>query len=66
LVTEKSEYELVRLRKEQTKARQDEVFGDPPRAERAEYEGKAEQIHALENEIQASAATKKSSQSESH
>jgi hypothetical protein len=58
---EKPEAELKRLLKEQHKARQDEVFGGFSPAERAEYEEKADRIHALESEIQPSAASKKSS-----
>jgi hypothetical protein len=58
---EKPEAELKRLLKEQHKARQDEVFGGLSPAERAEYEGKANRIHALESEIQASAVSKNSS-----
>jgi hypothetical protein len=58
---EKPEAELKRLLKEQHKARQDEVFGGFSPAERAEYEGKAHRIHALESEIQASAVSKKNS-----
>jgi hypothetical protein len=60
---EKPEAELKRLLKEQNKARQDEVFGGFSPAERAEYEGKKDRIHALESEIQASAGSKKSSMS---
>ena len=61
MVPEKPEAELKRLLKEQTKARQDEVFGGHSPAERAEYEGRADRIHALESEIQASADSKKGS-----
>jgi hypothetical protein len=61
VVPEKREAELKRLLKEQRKARQDEVFGGFSPAERAEYEGKADRIHALESEIQASAVSKKGS-----
>jgi len=63
MAKEKPESELKRLLKEQDKARQDEVFGGLLPAERSEYEGKAERIHALESEIQASVVAKKSSQS---
>jgi hypothetical protein len=56
---ERPEAELKRLLKEQHKARQDEVFGGFSPAERAEYEGKADRIHALESEIQASAVSKR-------
>jgi len=45
---EQPESELKRLRNEQSKARQDEVFGGLSHAERAEYNGKAERIHELE------------------
>ena len=61
MVPEKREAELKRLLKEQHKARHDEVFGGFSPAERAEYEGKADRIHALESEIQASAVSKKGS-----
>jgi hypothetical protein len=40
MVEEKSQSELTRLRKEQTKARHDEVFGGLSPAELAEYNGK--------------------------
>jgi len=63
MAKEKSECELKRLRTEQNKTRQDEVFGGLSPAERAEYEGKSERIHELESEIQASAVAEKSSQS---
>jgi hypothetical protein len=53
--TGKAEAELKRLLKERHKARQDEVFGG------FSPEGKADRIHALESEIQASAVAKKSS-----
>lgn len=61
MVPEKREAELKRLLKEQHKARHDEVFGGFSPAERAEYEGKADRIHALESEIQASAVSKNGS-----
>jgi hypothetical protein len=63
MAKEKSESELKRLRTEQNKTRQDEVFGGLSPAERAEYEGKSERIHELESEIQASAVAEKRSQS---
>jgi hypothetical protein len=40
--------ELVRLRKAQRKARQDEVYGGMSRTERAEYDSRAERIRELE------------------
>jgi hypothetical protein len=55
VVQKTSQSELTRLRKDQNKARQDEVFGGLSPAERAEYSGKEERIHKLESEIQASA-----------
>jgi hypothetical protein len=58
---EKPESELRRLRTEQSKTRRDEVFGGLSHAERAEYNARAERIHKLENEIQATAVAKKSS-----
>jgi hypothetical protein len=63
MAKEKPQSELTRLRKDQTKSRQDEVFGGLSPAERAEYNGKAERIHKLESEIQASEVAKKSLQS---
>ena len=51
MAKEKYESELKRLRSEQNKTRQDEVFGGMSTAERAKYDGKAEQIHRLESEI---------------
>ena len=63
MLEEKPQFELIRLRKEQNKARQDEVFGGLSPAERAEYNGKAERIHELESDFQASAVAKKSLQS---
>jgi hypothetical protein len=55
MAQEKPESELTRLRKEQNKARRDEVFGGMSPVELAEYNGKAERIHELENYFQASA-----------
>ena len=51
MLEEKPQFELIRLRKEQNKARQDEVFGGLSPAERAEYNGKAERIHELESDF---------------
>jgi hypothetical protein len=42
------EDELIRLRKEQVKTRQDEVFGGLSSAEQAAYETKEDRIHELE------------------
>ena len=58
MVQKTPQSELTRLRKDQNKARQDEVFGGLSPEERAEYNGKAERIHELESEIQASAVAK--------
>jgi len=44
--------ELTHLRKQQAKARQDEVFGGLSRAERAEYAARAKRIHDLETELE--------------
>jgi hypothetical protein len=44
--------ELTRLRKQQAKARQDEVFGGFSRAERAEYDARANRIHDVETELE--------------
>jgi hypothetical protein len=48
--------ELTRLRKEQSKARQDEVFGGFSRAERAEYDARTKRIHDLGTELQTKGA----------
>ena len=42
--------ELARLRTEQDKTRQDEVFGGLSHAERAAYDSREERIHDLEIE----------------
>ena len=60
---ESPQAELARLGKEQTKARQDEVFGGLSPAERAEYDGNAKRINELEIALTASLGAKKSSQS---
>jgi hypothetical protein len=60
---EKPESELTRLREEQKKAQQDEVFGGLSLAERAAYNEKTNRINALEIELAASALARKSSQS---
>jgi hypothetical protein len=54
VATEQPESELKRLRKEQRKTRQDEVFGGLSTVEEAEYNGKARRVHELEIELQAS------------
>jgi len=51
MVEEKTQFELIRLREEQNKARHDEVFGGLSPAERLEYNEKAERIHELENDL---------------
>ena len=48
---EKPQDELALLLKKQRKARQDEVFGGLSKAEQAEFDGRAQRIHALENEM---------------
>ena len=58
MAEEKPQSELTRLRKEQNKARHDEVFGGLSPAELAAYNRKAERIHELENYFQASAFAK--------
>jgi hypothetical protein len=60
---QKRESELKRLRAEQYKSLQDEVFGGLSPAERARYEVKSERIHELESKIQASAVAENRSQS---
>ena len=52
---ESSQAELVRLQKEQTKTRQNEVFGGLSAAEQTEYDRKANRINELEIELNASA-----------
>jgi hypothetical protein len=54
VATEQLESELKRLRKEQRKTRQDEVFGGLSTVEKAEYNGKARRVHELERKLQAS------------
>ena len=44
--------ELTRLRKQQAKARQDEIFGGLSRAERAEYDARANRIRDVETELE--------------
>jgi hypothetical protein len=63
MAREKHEFELKRLRTEQSKTRQDEVFGGLSPAELAEYNRKSERIHELESEIHASAVAEKKSRS---
>jgi hypothetical protein len=53
MAQEKSQSELIRLRKEQNKARHDEVFGGLSPVELAEYNRKAARIHELESDFQA-------------
>jgi hypothetical protein len=48
MAKEKPQSELARLRAEQNKALEDEVFGGLSRAERAEYNGKTKRINELE------------------
>jgi len=59
MVEEKPQSELIRLRKEQNKTRRDEVFGGLSPAELAEYDGKAQRIHELENYLLTGAFAKK-------
>jgi hypothetical protein len=63
MAKEKPEFELTRLRKEQSTTREDEVFGGLSKAEWAEYDGKTERIYELESEIQAMAVAEHKSQS---
>jgi hypothetical protein len=60
---EKPESELKRLRAEQNKSRQNEVFGGFSPAERIEYEVKSERIHTLEIEILAGAGAEQNARS---
>jgi hypothetical protein len=48
---ETRESELIRLRREQRKTREDEVFLGSSAAERAEYENKEDRIHVLESDL---------------
>jgi hypothetical protein len=57
------ESELNRLREEQSKTRQDELFVGLSPAERAEYYRKSERIYELQGEMQMSAIAEQSSRS---
>ena len=59
MVEENPQFELIRLRKEQNKARHDEVFGGLSPAERAAYNRKSGRIHELQIDFQVSAFIKK-------
>jgi hypothetical protein len=63
MAEKKRQSELKRLRAEQYKTLQDEVYGGLSRSEQAEYNRKSDRIHELEREIQASVVAKKSSRS---
>ena len=52
MANQKLQSELTRLRKQQAKARQDEIFGGFSRAERAEYDARANRIHEVETELE--------------
>ena len=52
MANQKLQSELTRLRKQQAKARQDEIFGGFSRAERAEYDARANRIHDVETELE--------------
>jgi hypothetical protein len=58
---ETPQFELARLRKEQNKARQDEVFGGLTPAERTEYDERKKRINELESEFHTSAIITNSS-----
>jgi hypothetical protein len=60
MAKETPELEIKRLLTEQTKTRQDEVFGGLSPAERAAYNEKTKRINELEIELAALAAAKKS------
>jgi hypothetical protein len=62
VANEKPEFELRRLRTEQEKTRQDEVFLGLLPAERAGYNRRRERIRRLEGEIQTIAIAEKTSQ----
>ncbi len=53
MATENRESELMRLRQEVKKTRQDEVFGGLTTAERFEYNCKLQRINELEIEMSA-------------
>jgi hypothetical protein len=57
---ENAEFELKRLRAEQAKTRQDEVFGGLSPAERAGYDAKTKRINELEIALAAIASAKNS------
>jgi hypothetical protein len=63
MADQKLQSELTRLRKQQDKARQDEVFGGLSHVERAEYEARANRINDVEIELQTKGG-KPSSQSD--
>lgn len=63
MVRENLESELKRLRKEQNKTLEDEVFGGLSPDERVEFNRKTKRINELEIELTASALAKKTSQS---
>ena len=54
--------ELIRLRKEQTKTREDEVFLGLSPAERAQYDQKTQRINVLENKLQMSGTSERSAE----
>jgi hypothetical protein len=51
MINETRESELIRLRREQKKTREDEVFLGSSAAERAEYQNKEDRIHELERDL---------------
>jgi hypothetical protein len=55
MAVEKRESELMRLRAEQYKTLQDEIYGGLSPAEQAEYRRRADRIRELEGKIQGSA-----------
>jgi hypothetical protein len=58
-VAESPKSELVRLRKRQRQARQDEVYGGFSKSERAEYDSRAERINELDAQLQTLASADK-------
>jgi protein subunit release factor B len=54
--------ELIRLRKEQTKAREDEVFVGLSPAERSQYDQRTKRINELATELRMTAISEKSSE----
>ncbi len=59
MANQKLQSELARLRKQQARARHDEIFGGFSRAERAEYDARANRIHEVETELETKPAERR-------